>query len=85
METVEPHPDGPPDFNRLVQEIIGTYQDDSGTNFIDVKNLPVKERVVFIIDCCWLLFPVVGKRVTRQNIESVCWNCWWCCVGLAGS
>ncbi|NLK40674.1 MAG: serine acetyltransferase [Planctomycetes bacterium] len=74
METVEPHPDGPPDFNRLVQEIIGTYQDDSGTNFIDVKNLPVKERVVFIIELLLeLLFPgYTGKRrVTRQNIESV--------------
>ena len=66
--------DNQPDFRQIAAQIIGTYEGDSGTNFIDVKNLPVRDKVVALIESLMeLLFPgYTGRRpVTRENIESV--------------
>ena len=70
METTE----NQPDFSRITKAIINTYEGDSGINFIDVKNLPVREKIFSIIELLLeLLFPgYTGKRrITRENIESV--------------
>ena len=37
-------------FESLVDEIVSTYQDDSGINFIDVRNLPVREKIINMLD-----------------------------------
>ncbi len=62
------------DLELLTAAILESYENDSGTNFIDVKNLPVKDRVLQILE--WLteiLFPgYTGKRpITRDTIKSV--------------
>lgn len=62
------------DLESLTQAILGSYENDSGTNFIDVKNLPVKDRILQILE--WLmeiLFPgYTGKRpITSDTIKSV--------------
>lgn len=74
MDAAECQPDSRPDINQITQDIIRTYEGDSGINFIDVKNLPVKEKVVRTIELLLeLLFPgyTGRRRVTRENIESV--------------
>lgn len=74
MDAAERQPDSRPDINQITQAIIRTYEGDSGINFIDVKNLPVKEKVVRTIELLLeLLFPgyTGRRRVTRENIESV--------------
>lgn len=61
-------------IENLVSEITATYRDDSGINFIDTSNLPVRESIVEILDLLTeLLFPgYTGKRtITRSNIEFV--------------
>jgi serine O-acetyltransferase len=61
-------------LEKLTEEILTSYQDDSGTNFIDVKNLPVRDKVLSILDSLReLLFPgYTGKRpVTSDNVRSV--------------
>jgi len=58
----------------LVAEIAETYQGDLGINFIDVTNLPVRDKIVEILDLLTeLLFPgYTGKRsVSRANIDFV--------------
>jgi serine O-acetyltransferase len=58
----------------LVGEITKTYKDDSGINFIDASNLPVRERILEVLDLLTeLLFPgYTGKRtVTESNINYV--------------
>ncbi len=58
----------------LVSEIAWTYEGDLGINFIDVSNLPVRDKIWEIIDLFMeLLFPgYTGKRtVTRANISFV--------------
>jgi serine O-acetyltransferase len=58
----------------LVREIARTYEGDSGINFIDSSNLPVRDKIINILDLLTeLLFPgYTGKRtVTRSNIEFV--------------
>lgn len=70
MET----PDQSLEFNRLMRDIIATYEGDSGTNFIDVKNLPVRDKVVGVIELLMeLLFPgyTGRRRVTRDNVASM--------------
>lgn len=59
---------------KLVQAILDTYQGDKGINFIDVTNLPVREKILSILDSLMeLLFPgYTGKRlVTRENIRFI--------------
>lgn len=63
-----------PDFEQITRRIVRTYEDDSGINFIDVKNLPVRGKIVTIIEMLLeVLFPgYTGKRrVTRNNITSI--------------
>jgi serine O-acetyltransferase len=58
----------------LVHEIARTYEGDSGINFIDASNLPVRDKIINTLDLLTeLLFPgYTGKRtVTRSNIEFV--------------
>ncbi len=58
----------------LVAEIVGTYQGDLGINFIDAANLPVRDRILEILDLLFeVLFPgYTGKRaITKSNINFV--------------
>jgi len=58
----------------LVRAIVETYDGDSGTNFIDVTNLPVREKILFILEgLLELLFPgYTGKQVvTQTNIRCI--------------
>ncbi len=62
------------DFETLTGQVLSTYQGDHGINFIDVRNLPVRDKVINIIDLMMeLLFPgYTGKRkVTRDNVHSI--------------
>ncbi len=58
----------------LVGEIVRTYQGDSGINFIDATNLPVRSEIVEILELLTeVLFPgYTGKRtVTKANVNFV--------------
>jgi len=58
----------------VIEALLATYQDDSGANFIDVRNLPVRGRILQILDIFYeLLFPgYSGSRVlTRQNLRYI--------------
>ena len=58
-------------MEKLVAEITETYKGDSGINFIDASNLPVRGKILEILDLLLeLLFPgYTGKRtVTKSNI-----------------
>jgi serine O-acetyltransferase len=58
----------------LVGEIARTYEDDSGINFIETSNLPVRDKILAVLDLFGeLLFPgYTGKRtVTKSNIKFV--------------
>ena len=61
-------------IENLVGEITRTYKGDSGINFIDASNLPVRDKIVGILDLFTeLLFPgYTGKRtVTKSNISYI--------------
>lgn len=61
-------------IENLVGEITRTYKGDSGINFIDASNLPVRDKIVGILDLFTeLLFPgYTGKRtVTKSNINYI--------------
>jgi serine O-acetyltransferase len=61
-------------IENLVGEITRTYQGDSGINFIEASNLPVRDKIVEILDLFTeLLFPgYTGKRtVTKSNINYI--------------
>ena len=53
--------------DELVNDIIATYEGDSGANFIDVTNLPVREKILDVLDSIMeILFPgYTGKRVSE--------------------
>jgi serine O-acetyltransferase len=58
----------------LVGEIARTYKDDTGINFIDVSNLPVRDKIVEVLDLLIeILFPgYTGKRaVTKSNVHYI--------------
>ena len=58
----------------LVAEIVGTYKGDLGINFIDATNLPVRDKIVEVLDLLFeSLFPgYTGKRaITKSNINFV--------------
>jgi serine O-acetyltransferase len=58
----------------LVAEIVRTYQGDLGINFIDVTNLPVRDKILEALDLFFeVLFPgYTGKRaITKSNINFV--------------
>lgn len=59
---------------RLIEKIVETYQGDSGINFIDVTNLPVRDNILEILHALLeLIFPgYTGQRkVTRDNVKFV--------------
>jgi len=61
-------------IENLVSQITGTYEGDSGTNFIDVSNLPSRDKILEILDLLTeILFPgYTGKRVvTKSNIKVI--------------
>ncbi|MHC4496316.1 MAG: serine O-acetyltransferase EpsC [Planctomycetota bacterium] len=61
-------------IEKLVEQITLTYKGDSGINFIDASNLPVRGEIVQILDLLFeVLFPGhTGKRsVTKSNIKFV--------------
>jgi len=61
-------------IENLVGEIAETYRGDSGINFIDASNLPVRDKILEILDLIFeVLFPgYTGKRtVTRTNISFI--------------
>jgi serine O-acetyltransferase len=58
----------------LVAEIVRTYQGDVGINFIDAANLPVRDKILEILDLLFeAIFPgYTGKRtITKSNISFV--------------
>ncbi len=58
----------------LVRRITQTYYGDSGINFIDASNLPMRDEILAILDLLFeLLFPgYTGTRtVTRSNIRFI--------------
>ena len=62
------------DFESLTDQIVETYQDDSGTNFIDVLNLPVREKIIHALELLLeLLFPGYRglRKITRENVRSI--------------
>ncbi len=68
--------DSEPTFNYdlITEQILQTYTDDSGINFIDIKNLPVRERIIHILETLLeILFPgYTGRRViTRGTVFSI--------------
>ncbi len=61
-------------IEKLVGEVAKTYEGDTGINFIDVTNLPVRDKILQILDLLTeILFPgYTGKRtVTKSNINFV--------------
>ena len=62
------------DKRKLVEAILNTYEGDSGINFIDVTNLPVREKITEALDLfVEIIFPgYTGKvAVTKQNVKEV--------------
>jgi serine O-acetyltransferase len=63
-----------PKTEQLIDSLVRTYQNDSGINFIDVVNLPVREQVLHILEMLFeLLFPGYGgtRNITRENVRFV--------------
>jgi serine O-acetyltransferase len=63
-----------PKTEQLIDAVVRTYQNDSGTNFIDVVNLPVREKVLHVLEMLFeLLFPGYGgtRNITRENVRFV--------------
>ncbi len=61
-------------IENLVGKITKTYRGDTGINFIDALNLPVRDKILEILDLLMeVLFPgYTGKRtVTQSNIKYV--------------
>lgn len=59
-------------ITKLVEQIAETYKGDSGINFIDAANLPVRGEILAILDLIFeVLFPGhTGKRtVTKANVN----------------
>jgi len=59
---------------KLVGQIAHTYRRDSGINFIDASNLPVRDKILGTLDLLMeILFPgYTGKRtVTKSNINFI--------------
>jgi len=61
-------------IENLIGEITRTFQGDSGINFIDASNLPVRGEILKILDLLFeVLFPgYTGRRtVTKSNISFI--------------
>jgi len=58
----------------IVDEIIQTYKGDTGINFIDVLNLPVRDKILEVLELLTeILFPgYTGRRmVKKSNIDFI--------------
>lgn len=58
----------------IVEKLTKTYENDSGINFIEVSNLPVREKVLDVLDKLFeILFPgyAGGRAVTQANISFI--------------
>jgi len=61
-------------IKNIVKAIVDTYEDDSGINFIDTTNLPLRDRIREILDLLTeVIFPgYTGARdITSSNINFV--------------
>ena len=61
-------------IEKLVDRITATYQGDSGINFIDAANLPVRGQIVQVLALLFeVLFPghTGSKAVTRSNVRYI--------------
>jgi serine O-acetyltransferase len=61
-------------IENLVEEILQTYQGDLGINFIDASNLPVRGKILEILELLFeVLFPgYTGKKiVTKSNVNFI--------------
>ncbi|UCE46358.1 MAG: hypothetical protein JSW47_12140 [Phycisphaerales bacterium] len=61
-------------IEELIDQITRTYEGDSGINFIDASNLPVRGEIVRILDLLFeVLFPghTGARPVTKSNINFV--------------
>ena len=61
-------------IEKLVGQIVRTYKDDSGINFIDTSNLPVRDKIIEVLGLLTeLIFPgYTGKRtVTKSNVNFI--------------
>jgi serine O-acetyltransferase len=62
------------EIDTIVDNMAHTYHGDTGINFIDVSNLPVRDKIIEILELLTeLLFPgYTGKRVvTKSNVNFV--------------
>ncbi len=67
-------------IENLVEKITRTYEGDSGINFIDASNLPVKYKILDILELIFeVIFPgYTGKRtVTKSNIKFIVGDILW--------
>jgi len=58
----------------LVSDIVATYRGDLGINFIDASNLPVRSKILEVLELLFeVLFPgYTGKRtVTKSNVNFI--------------
>ena len=58
----------------LVERITETYKGDSGINFIDAANLPVRGQIIEVLECLFeVLFPghTGNKAVTKSNVKYI--------------
>jgi len=61
-------------IEKLVDKIADTYKGDSGINFIDVTNLPVRDKILEVLELLTeILFPgYTGRRdVTKANVNYI--------------
>jgi serine O-acetyltransferase len=61
-------------YDLITEQIVQTYTDDSGINFLDIKNLPVRDKIIHILETLLeILFPgYTGRRtVTRDTVFSI--------------
>jgi serine O-acetyltransferase len=62
------------DIKKIVKAVVDTYKEDSGINFIDTKNLPLRDRIREILDLLMeVIFPgyTGATEVTNANITFV--------------
>ncbi|MCX5645035.1 MAG: serine acetyltransferase [Phycisphaerae bacterium] len=61
-------------LDKLVDRITATYKGDVGINFIDAANLPVRGRIIEVLECLFeVLFPghAGNKAVTKSNVKYI--------------
>jgi serine O-acetyltransferase len=67
-------------MENLVCDLVRTFHGDSGINFIDASNLPVRDKILQILDLLIeVLFPgYTGKRkITKSNIKFIVGDILW--------